>query len=504
MSANLKKLRPYDQAPRPRRSLVPGAPDSAATLWLVVAALWLAASTGIGALWIVQQIAPQLSLNLHFAGPLHINIRVVIEASRSLAAFQNAVVFGWLTNAAIGAIWFIAPRLSGRPLVSNAGANTALGLWNLAVLLGVASIYLGILPATGVLSVFPLPVDALAVLALLMVNGIFWGSVVRGIGPTTYVSIGYFGIGLLAFLGLYAFDAAAPLLNLAAPWPALIDGFFARALETYWLLGAAVGTLYYVIPRATGNPLYSTGLALLGLLAWLVLSVLSGLGTLLDPSIPYALTTLGNVATMLLVLPAFLVVANLLLSMRGRWSLMLGTGTIAFALIALAFLLASSILQGVGALRTVQAHVIGTEWPLGDFIYASLGAYGFAALALTDHAFPRLLRRVWGDSPLGTAVLWASFIGTAVAGIALMFGGLAQGSLFTQGATPDVINGTLVWFRLGALGGLGLTALGGLGMLGNLFLMYTDGRLADYAVTDPPAPSSTAPSSTASASPAGS
>jgi len=492
MSANLKKLRPYDQPPRPRRSIVPGAPDSAATLWLVVAALWLAASTVFGALWIAQQIAPQLSLHMRFAGPLHLNVSLVIEGSRSLAAFQNAVVFGWLTNAAIGAIWFITPRLSGRPLVSNAGANTALGMWNLAVALGIASIYLGALPATGVLSVFPLPIDGLAVLALLMVNGIFWGSVARGIGPSTYISIGYFGIGLLAFLGLYTLDAAAPLLKLAAPWPLLIDGFYARAIETYWLLGAAVGTLYYVIPRASGNPLYSSGLALLGFLAWLPLAALSGLGTLLDPSVPYALTTLGNVATMLLVLPAFLVVANLLLSLRGRWSLTLGTGTVAFALIALAFLLTSSILQGVGALRTVQAHLVGTEWPLGNFIYASLGAYGFAALALTDHAFPRLLRRVWGESPLDSVALWASFAGVTVAGVALMFGGLAQGSLLAQGAAPEVIDGTLVWFRLGAVAGLGLAALGGLALLGNLFLMYTDAGLAEYAVaspTPPPPPS---------------
>jgi len=312
------------------------------------------------------------------------------------------------------------------------------------------------------------------------------GSWEAGHGAITYISIGYFGIGLLAFLGLYTLDAAAPLLKLAAPWPLLIDGFYARAIETYWLLGAAVGTLYYVIPRASGNPLYSSGLALLGFLAWLPLAFLSGLGTLLDPSVPYALTTLGNVATMLLVLPAFLVVANLLLSLRGRWSLTLGTGTVAFALVALAFLLASSILQAVGALRTVQAHLTGTEWPLGDFIYASLGAYGFAALALADHALPRLLRRVWGDNLLGTLALWASFAGVTTAGVALMFGGLAQGSLLGQGATSEVINGTLLWFRLGAVGGLGLLALGGLAQLGNLFLMYTDADLAEYAVTNPP------------------
>lgn len=486
VSANLKKLRPYDEAPRSRPSLIPGTPDSAATLWLVVGALWLVAATGIGALWLAQAIVPQATLTMHAALPLNLNVWLVIAPDRNLAAFQNALVYGWLSNAAIGAIWFVTPRVTGRPLVSNAGANAALGLWNLAVLIGIASIYLGILPDTGMLSEFLLPIDALAVLALLMVNGIFWGSAVPALGRDTYISVLYFGVGLLAFLGLYTLNAAAPLLNLADPLPALINGFYVRTLEAYWLLGAAVGTLYYLIPRATGNPLYSAGLALLGWVTWLGLSALSGLGALLDPHVPYAITTLGSVGTMLLVLPAFLVAANLLLTISGRWSLLLGAGSLAFAIIALAFLVMTAILEGIGSLRSVGAYTAGTVWPIGAFIYAGLGAYTFAFIALAEHAFPRLLRRAWNAGPLSDAARWLGFSGVALAGASLMLGGLAQGSLLSQNASADVVNGTLVWFRLVGLAGLGLATLGAIAFLGNLFLMYTAGRPAEYAVATPP------------------
>ena len=50
MTVNPKKLRPYDVPPKRRRSLIPEAPDSAATGFLVAAALWLAIATGLGAL----------------------------------------------------------------------------------------------------------------------------------------------------------------------------------------------------------------------------------------------------------------------------------------------------------------------------------------------------------------------------------------------------------------------------------------------------------------------
>jgi cbb3-type cytochrome oxidase subunit 1 len=377
----------------------------------------------------------------------------------------------------------------------------ALGLWNLAVILGLASIFLGTLPGTGPLAEFPLPIDALAALALLMVNGIFWATVAPSLGRGTYVSVLYLGIGLLAFLGLYVLQSLVPLLNLGETPSALANAFFVRDLETYWLLGAAVATLYYVIPRATGNPLYSNGMAMLGWLIWLVMALLSGLSRLLDPSIAYAVTTAGTAATILLVLHALLVSANLFVTIRGRWSVALLPGTAAFALVALVFVLTSSIIEAVGSLRSVQEVIAPTEWMDGAFNFAAYVAYTLAALAVIDYAFPRLLRRAWGTNGLSIAEFWLVWGGAALAGAALMFGGLAQGSLLSQGVTPDQIDGTLIWFRLVAFGGIGLAALGALALVVDLFLMYTAGRPVVYdATAEPLAPAASATPTTASTS----
>ncbi len=479
MSSNLKKLRPYDEPRQPGAALVPSSPDSAAVLWLATAVVWLVAATGIGLIWMAQIIFPTVTLQLHFAGPIH--LWVVVDPTRTLAGFQNALVFGWLTNAAIGAIWFIAPRLTGRP-ISNLGANVALGLWNLAVILGVASLYTGILPGTGMLSQFPAPIAALALLAVLMVNGIFWSSVAPALRAGVYVSLLYFGVALLALLGLLVIPVVVPVLNLDPVPAALVNAFYSRDLQFLWLLGTAVGTLYYVVPRTSGNLLYSSGLALLGWVAWAGLAALSGLGGLLDPSVPFALTSLGQTATMLLVLPALLVVANLLLTMQGRWALLLRPGTLAFAAVALAFLMTSPIIDAVGSLRAVQAQLAPTMWGSGAFVFAALGLYSFAFFALADHAFPRALRRSWGETPLTSGQLWATWIGTTLAGAALMFGGIAQGSLLAQATGPQAIDATMIWFRMVAVAGIGLTALGSLGLLGNLFLMYTEAAPADVTV----------------------
>jgi cbb3-type cytochrome oxidase subunit 1 len=251
---------------------------------------------------------------------------------------------------------------------------------------------------------------------------------------------------------------------------------------TLCLSGLALGTLYYVVPRAAGNPLFSWGLAMLAWLLWLGFSTLAPLATLVDVSVPFAVTQIGNVATFLLVVPAFLVIANLLLSLTGRWTLVLSPGTIPFALVALTFLAATAMLEAIGSLGSVHKLIGGTEWWVGARILGLLGTATFAFLALADHAFPRLLRRDWGDTMLTEATLWAAFAGAAIAGLALVFGGVAHGSLLAQSAPADQVDGLVFWFRLVVGAGLGLSALAAAIVTLNVFLMYTAARPADYAI----------------------
>jgi cytochrome c oxidase cbb3-type subunit I len=488
MAVNPKKLRPYDEPPRRRRRLIPQGPDSGATGFLVVAALWLLVAAGLGAVWIAGALVPaQLTFQFEIPLPIFGAFPIDISPQTDGVAFSNALVYGWLSNAALGAILFITPRLSGVRLVGERTAFLAVVAWNLAVAGGMSSVYMPRVAQVGRLAEFAIPFDGLMLLALLMVNVVFWRTVLAA-RRLPYVSIWFFGVALLVVMGSYALAAAATagaqLINLDATFVALVAGFVARTIETYWVLGVALGTLYYVVPRTTGNPLASTAMAMLAWLMWAGLSAVSALGALVDTSVPFWVTMLGNVGTMLLVAPVFLTVATLALTIQGRWTLTLSAGTVAFAVISMAFLLASSLLEAIGSLRTVQGLVRGTEWPLGVWIFGTLGTATFASFALFDHAAPRLLRRDWGDSVLTDAQLWAGFAGATVTGLALMGAGVAHGSLLHQAASPDEITNTVRWFLLAAGGGLGLVALASASLLGTLFLMYTTARKASYAVAD--------------------
>jgi cytochrome c oxidase cbb3-type subunit 1 len=489
MAVNPKKLRPYDEPPRVRRPLVPGRPDSAATAFLVLAVLWLVVATGLGALWALMLSFPdQLRLTTEVQLPIIGALPIEISDATVFSAFMNALVFGWLSNVAFAAILFITPRITGARLVGEQMAWGGMGLWNLGVAAGLAAIYLPSIAGDGLLAEFPLPVDGLLLLALLNVNGAFWRTLLAARQRLPYVSVWFFGLGLLALMGAYALGAAAQLgatfINLDATAVALVNAFVARLIATYWILGAVLGTLFYVVPRATLNALGSGGMALAAWLLWAGLSGISGLGALVDPSVPFAVTSIGNVGTLLLVAPVFLAVGSLSMSMHGRWSMALSAGTVSFALISMAFLLATALLEAIGALRSVQGLVRGTEWTTGVVIFSTLGAATFAFFALADHAAPRLFRRDWAGSVLTDAQLWAGFAGATLGGLALIGAGLVQGSLMREGAPPEQVSGTLLWFRLVAAGGLGLAALGAACVLATLFLIYTTARRAEYTLAD--------------------
>lgn len=487
---NPKKLRPYDVPPKRRRTLIPDAPDSAATGYLIAAALWLVLAGGLGLLAIGMQL-----IEFEFTFPLLFGFEFAFDQQRVEYAFVNATVYGWLSNAGFAAVAFMTPRLVGRPMPMEKILVLGLVVWNSALLGGLALLYVLPIGPHAPLTAFPWFVDGGLALGALIVTGGFLATAALSL-RTGYISLWFAGVALLSLLGLVSLNAGIGLFEtffgLDNLPEALASAFIERAMTTMWLLGMALATLHYVVPRAAGQPLASGGLAMLTWLSWLALAPIAALAVLADPSVPFIFTSLGAVASMLLLLPVALTVGNLVATMQGRWSLLFGTGAAALAMVSLAFLLSTGVLEAIGALRAVDALVGGTDWEAGVWIWAMYGAFTLAALALADHAFPRMLRRPWGGGFLPGAQLWLAFGGATLAGVLLMGSGLAEGALLSQGTSAEDAAQQLMLYRAPALAAFGLVPLAGLALITNLFLTYTRAERVDYAVAGQTASATTA------------
>jgi hypothetical protein len=177
MAVNPKKLRPYDQPPKVRRPILPSEPDNAATAFLVAALVWFLVATGIGVLWTALQLFPEaLTIRLEmptFSGVLTFEL----SPATTTSGFWNSLVYGWLGNAGLGAVFFITPRLVGRRLMSETMASASAALWNVGLIAGLVALYVPQLTVSGALTEFPLPVDGALLLALLLANAAFWRTV---------------------------------------------------------------------------------------------------------------------------------------------------------------------------------------------------------------------------------------------------------------------------------------------------------------------------------------
>ncbi len=478
---NPKKLRPYDQPPKRRRKLIPDAPDSAATGFLVAAVVWLALATGLGVLAAYARFLPfEIIYPLGFFG-----LEIEFNQARVDQAFMNALVFGWLTNAGFAAAAFMAPRLSGRRLVAEPLVTVAVAIWNLSLMGGMGALYVFDSGPNSALTAIPWFVTGGLATGALVVAVAFLLTVLPSI-RTAYVSTWFAGIGLLSVAGLIGLSAAMGLadfvIGLDDAIVALASLFIERAIGLLWLLPMAYAVLYYVVPLVSARPLESSGLAALAFVTWLLSAPVAALSVVVDTRIPYFVTSAAGAATMVLLLPAALTAVNLVMTVRGRWQLFFGTGPVAFAAVAMAFLLASTMLDAIGILPSVRAFVGGTDWGRGVLVWSLLGAMTLTALALVAHAIPRVLRRDWGSTPLAAAQLWCVFIGATIAGLALMGAGMAEGSFRAQGADAETLAGGLYGYHLVAFLGIGLAAIGGLAALTNVFMAYTTGEPAHYAV----------------------
>ncbi len=460
-----RKLRPYTEPPRRRRGLIPRSPDSAAIGWLVSSVMWLMAATGIGLLLLGQLVIPDI-----------IGGFLPLSYGRLQPVFVNALVFGWLTSAAIGAIFYITPRVTGTPLFSERLGIVSVVLWNLTLAIGLGMIPLGATSGRP-LAEFLRFVDVGIVFVFVLVNVNFWTTLARRAVPRLYVSVWYFATAVIAFPVLYIIGNTHAL---AGATDALLNAYYARGLEGYVFLASALGALYYVIPRLAGDTLYSDALAAFGFWTFVALFGLSGAQHLVWTPIPYWLQTLSIVASVLLLVPGFAVVANLLQTMRGRWALLVSNLPAQLATLAVAFLLVTVLLEAILPLRNVASLVGTTDWGLGVFVIATLGAYSCSFFALIQYAMPRLLRRAPAFRLAGQLQLWASFTGVAIAGLTLIIAGIVKGSLFVDGVEFGQISQLMTPLYAAAAMGFGLVGLGAVALAADLFLMYTHGRMVVY------------------------
>jgi cytochrome c oxidase cbb3-type subunit 1 len=380
---------------------------------------------------------------------------------RVFPAFQNALVYGWLSSAGIGVvIWLLSRLCKTAPRTAYLPVLAAV-TWNIGVGVGVLSILGGAGNGRELLD-FPFYVAFLLLLAFLLIG--IWAVLViwnREPGPI-YISEWYIFAAILCFA--WSYTTANILLNLSqtsiGPAPGVSQGaiqaWYEKNLFGLWLTPIALAAAYYLIPKFVGKPVYSYKLALLGFWAWILCAAFGGMTVFIGGPFPAWMVTIGIVATVLALIPVLAVAANFHMTTRSATdpaesslaSRFVTLGAMMFTFYG--FEAAANSLRSIGQFTEFTLVVLGQN---------HLFLYGFCSLILFGVFYflvPRLLNRPMIFEGLANFHFWASVTGLTLLWFDLTIGGLIQGFGLQDGkvsmdSISDLLKPFLVLQSLGAL-----------------------------------------------------
>jgi cytochrome c oxidase cbb3-type subunit 1 len=384
-------------------------------LWFFTTGLlWLLVSTSLAVVNALQLVFPDF-LGFSFS-----------NFGRLSPVASVTFSYGWCSMAAMGVAAWLISRLSSRPLIGKTVATLGAVLWNVGLLLGVISILTGKMSA---LAGLEMPSSAYAV----MLSG--FGLIAmcfllsfRNTGEKVPISA-MFVIAGVCWLGwsLFAGNLLLATKGVHGVIAQLVADWTSSGFVWMWLVPVSLGAAYFVIPKVTGEPIFSGPLGRGCFWLYIFVAGLTGSARLAGGPIPVWLSSLSASAAILLLVPVFGSIYNLIASSRG--SRRAGNSPSArFTIFGLGIFLSAALLNAVGSLRSVHYMV---QFTLFDSGVSALVLNGFVTMALFGAIYfimPRISGCEWLSSTLISIHFLGAAYGTTMGSLMLVFSGLASGA----------------------------------------------------------------------------
>lgn len=360
-------------------------------------------------------------------------LRSVIIFGRLRPMHVNVAMFGWLSMVYAGCMLFLTPRLCAAPLYSERLARFTLVLWNLLVAGAAVSLPLGFTQGREYAEMaWPLDLLVLVCFVLLGVN--VWGTVARRTEPRMYVTVWSFlaatSIGPMVYaIGNKVWDPSGAYTGMS---DAIVNFFYVHNIFNVWFTTLALGLFFYLLPRLTGNPLFSHRLAL-----WGFSSVWTGQHHLLYGPGPEWLEILSVSFSLLAATGNAAFLLNVLKTMQGAWHRLAHDVPLRFLVTGCIFYFLTCI-QGIAqSFRGFNAYVHFTNWVIGHSHLALVGAYSFLCVALVYYLVGRSLGRPAARGAMEWHY-WLTLVGLSVFMVSLWIAGLVQGQNWSVGGVPFI------------------------------------------------------------------
>jgi len=403
-------------------------------------------------LWLVVGSLAGLTSSIKLHQPDWLTDQAWLTFGRIRTAHITAVLYGWITNAAIGTILWLLPRLLRTRLHGAVWTMLGGAFINTGIAAGIGAVSSGWTDGMEYLEM-PWQIGIFVLVGfVLVVLPVLYTLVNRKV-EHLYVTVWYTVAGLL-WISLLFLVAKLPGVHTGVQ-QATTNWWYGHNVLGLWFTPVSVGAIYYFLPKIIGRPVRSYNLSILGF--WTLAFFYGQVGGhhLIGGPVPGWLTTLSTVQSLMMVIPVVAFSINMAGTMKGRMHLARYSPTLRFMMFGGAMYFLSSVQGSLEALRSMNAVTHFTHYTVG---HAHLGAYGFVSMVLFGAVYfmmPRVLDWEWPFPKLITLHFWLAAAGIAIYFVALTVGGWLQGLAMLDPARPfiDSVNVTLPYLRWRSVGG---------------------------------------------------
>jgi len=353
----------------------------------------------------------------------------------------TAVLYGWITNAALGMILLVLPRVLRTRLLGGIWTMLGGALINTGIAGGIGAIAAGWTDGMEYLEIpWQFAIFIFAGFLLVIVPVLY--SLVNRKAQHLYVSVWYM-VAALLWIALLFLVGKLPGVHTGVQ-QATTNWWYGHNVLGLWFTPVSVGAIYYFLPKIIGRPISSYNLSILGFWTFAFFYGQVGGHHLIGGPVPGWLTTLSIVQSVMMVIPVIAFSINMGGTLRGRMHLARYSPTLRFMMFGGLMYLASSLQGSFEALRSVNQVVHFTHHTVG---HAHLGAYGFVTMVLFGAIYfmmPRVLNWEWPYPRLITLQFWLAAIGIAIYFVGLSIGGYLQGKAMLDPKRPFIDSVTLM------------------------------------------------------------
>lgn len=403
-------------------------------------------------MWLVLGSLAGLTSSLKLHMPDWLTSEAWMTFGRMRTVHLTAVLYGWITNAELGIIIWLIPRLMRTHL---RGA-----LW---VMLGGALINVGFASAIGAIGIgwtdgmeyleTPWQIGIFIVAGFICVILPILLTVAKRQAEEIYVSAWYH-VAALLWIALLFTVGKFPGLHFGVQQAAM-NWWYGHNVLGLWFTPVALGAIYYFLPKVIGRRVSSYNLSILGFWTLAFFYAQVGGHHLVGGPVPEWLITLSIVQSMMMIVPVAAFSINMAGTMWGRMRLALYSPTLRFMMFGGFMYMLSSLQGSFEALRAVNRVAHFTHFTVA---HAHLGAYGFVTMVLFGaiyYMMPRVLNWEWPFPRLISVHFWLAAIGILIYFGPLTYGGWLQGLAMLDETRPfmESVTLTIPYLKWRSLGG---------------------------------------------------